>query len=188
MDPLWLAVSIALSGPTGAALGLPAAVATAPEAPSTRLVAPVTDGSTNRAGPWRAPVQPLQIDRAFDAPTQDWLPGHRGVDLRAPAGTAVSAPADGVVAFAGMVAGRPVLSVDHVDPHDPTGTVRTTYEPVTAAVSRGDRTSAGQTIGTVADATHCDRGCLHWGARRGRSYVDPMSFLRARIRLWTPHG
>ncbi|MFV0254360.1 MAG: M23 family metallopeptidase [Beutenbergiaceae bacterium] len=109
----------------------------------------------------------------FDAPSVPWASGHRGVDLAAAANAPVVAAADGVVAFAGTVAGRGVVSIDHADG------IRTTYEPVLAAVSAGQSVAAGQVIGTVAaQGSHCDpNSCLHWGARVGQSYLDPLSLL-----------
>jgi murein DD-endopeptidase MepM/ murein hydrolase activator NlpD len=56
-------------------------------------------------------------------------PGHRGVDLAAVAGAPVLAAGAGTVVFAGTVAGRGVVSVDH------SGGLRTTYEPVLPTVT-----------------------------------------------------
>ena len=76
---------------------------------------------------WRAPVSPVAVVRHFDPPAHRWLPGHRGVDLRTTVGAAVRAAGSGRVTFAGTLAGRGVVTVDH-------GTLRTTYEPVEALV------------------------------------------------------
>lgn len=117
-------------------------------------------------------MRPLRVVTMFTAPPQPWARGHRGVDLAAGPGAVIVAPADGVVAFAGMVAGRPVLSVDHA------GGLRSTYEPVVARVAVGDRVTQGQMIGVLADGpSHCSSSCLHWGARRGDVYVDPLSLI-----------
>ncbi|WP_460490619.1 M23 family metallopeptidase, partial [Corynebacterium nasicanis] len=70
-----------------------------------------------------SPTGSVHVLRAFDRPEHNWLPGHRGVDLALPVGGAVVAAGDGVVAFAGVVAGTPTVSVDHADG------VRTTYQP-----------------------------------------------------------
>lgn len=127
---------------------------------------------------------PTDIWRGFEAPDGRWAPGHRGVDLLHAAGTPVVSAADGVVAFAGAVAGRGVISVLHGDG------VRTTYEPVVATVRRGDQVRAGEPIGTLAAARwHCaPASCLHWGARREGpgDYLDPLLLLQARavIRLY----
>ncbi|ATA29105.1 putative membrane protein [Mycobacterium lepraemurium] len=50
---------------------------------------------------------PPVVVRAFDAPAQDWHPGHRGVDLAGTAGQPVYAAGAGTVVFAGLLAGRP---------------------------------------------------------------------------------
>src|SRR5207302_1477269 len=42
------------------------------------------------------------VTRAFLAPPQPWLPGHRGVDLAGTPGEQVLAAGPGVVAFAGV--------------------------------------------------------------------------------------
>ena len=49
----------------------------------------------------------------------------------------------GVVVFAGPLAGRGVVSIEHA------GGLRTTYEPVTASVTAGASVAAGQPIGTL---------------------------------------
>ena len=49
--------------------------------------------------------------RPFDPPPQPWLAGHRGVDLAGEPGAAVVSAAAGTVIFAGVVAGRGVVSV-----------------------------------------------------------------------------
>ncbi|WP_152192902.1 M23 family metallopeptidase [Georgenia satyanarayanai] len=128
-----------------------------------------------------------EVVRPFAAPPERWAAGHRGVDLALPAGAHVRAAADGVVAFAGRVAGRGVVSVDHADG------VRTTYEPVTAAARRGEQVTAGQLLGALEPlGHHCSESpCLHWGARRGRDvYIDPLTLLSENvvIRLLPEHG
>lgn len=125
------------------------------------------------AARWAWPLTPRpRVARLFDAPPQPWLAGHRGVDLAAPAGAEVRAPADGVVAFRGTVASRPVLSIDHA------GGLRSTYEPVTSALIAGTVVSRGQVIGTLATGHDCPAAsCLHWGVRRGEAYLDPLSLV-----------
>ncbi len=115
-----------------------------------------------------------RVVRAFDPPAQRWAAGHRGVDLLAQDGVVVRAAGAGSVAFAGPLAGRGVVVVAHDD-----GT-RTTYEPVTATVTRGDRVGVGQAVGRLSVAGgHClPLVCLHWGRRRGDVYLDPMLLLR----------
>ncbi|WP_161606119.1 M23 family metallopeptidase [Microlunatus speluncae] len=109
----------------------------------------------------------IQVLRPFDPPAEQWDAGHRGVDLAAAAGSPVLAAAGGTVTFAQRLAGRGVVVVDH-------GTTRTTYEPVTQLQPVGTRVEAGTRIGTL-EPGHCrPADCLHWGWRRGESYLDPM--------------
>ncbi len=85
------------------------------------------------------------------------------------------APADGVIAWSGPVARRPVVVVAHGSG------LRTTYEPVIADHGPGTAVIRGQPIGTVArsPASHCSpASCLHWGALRGATYLDPLALLR----------
>lgn len=146
-----------------------------------------TAGWLGPDGPgWVLPVGPEhgppRVLTGFDPPALPWLPGHRGVDLAAAAGEPVRAAGDGVVAFAGPVAGRGVISLRHP------GGVVTTYEPVRAEVGAGAVVRAGRIIGTVSPATvvhrSCPQTCLHWGARRDGRYIDPLSLVAPRpVRL-----
>jgi murein DD-endopeptidase MepM/ murein hydrolase activator NlpD len=111
------------------------------------------------------------VVRRFDAPTPDWQPGHRGVDLLGQPGETVVAAAAGTITYAANLAGRGVLVISH-------GELRTTYEPVTASVSAGERVSAGQAVATLDSGHTCPGGtCLHWGLKRGDEYLDPLSLL-----------
>jgi murein DD-endopeptidase MepM/ murein hydrolase activator NlpD len=133
------------------------------------------------AGAFDWPLRPRPaVVRAFDKPEQNWLPGHRGVDLAGVPGQPVLAAGDGYVAFAGTVAGKPVVSIDHA------GGLRTTYEPVEATTTLGRRVARGSPIGTLAPGhPGCLLpACLHWGVRRAREYLDPLGLLHlAPIRL-----
>lgn len=121
---------------------------------------------------WPVGDRPAVV-RGWEPPATPYGPGHRGVDLAAPTGTPVRAVAAGRVSFAGRVAGRGVVSVELAG----TG-LRTTYEPVHASVRTGDKVAAGAVVGSVeAAGAHCGGVCLHWGLRRGESYLDPLSLL-----------
>jgi murein DD-endopeptidase MepM/ murein hydrolase activator NlpD len=132
-------------------------------------------------GFWRPPMDgDLTVARPFDELPHRFAPGHRGVDLRGTPWSPVLAAGDGVVVFAGMVAGRPVVSIDHADG------LRTTYEPVDPSVAAGQPVARGAPIGTLAmgHAGCPASACLHWGLRRGEIYLDPMGLLRpTRVRL-----
>ncbi|MBA2944808.1 peptidoglycan DD-metalloendopeptidase family protein [Streptomyces sp. PSKA28] len=143
-------------------------------------------GVRGRAGPpepmpavaevWPVGVRPVVV-RGWEPPATEYGPGHRGVDLAAAAGAPVRAVAPGRVSFAGRVAGRGVIAVELDGTGDPP--LRTTYEPVRAEVEKGDEVVTGQIIGTVeAGGSHCpDTGCLHWGLRRGDTYLNPLLLL-----------
>lgn len=145
--------------------------------------APSRDGPPPDAGPggWTWPLAPRPtVVRRFDVGPFRWSRGHRGVDLDAAPADAVIAPAGGVVTFARIVVGRPVVVITHA------GGVRTSYEPVRAAVPVGAVVRRGDVIGHVMSAgNHCGAAvCLHWGARRGGDYIDPLTLLgRPRIVL-----
>ena len=126
------------------------------------------------------PLAPLTVVAGFAPPLHAWDAGNRGVDLAAYPGEPVSAATAGFVLYAGLLAGRGVISIRD-------GTLRTTYEPVDPAVHIGDHVVAGQLIGYVsfaADACGPPGSCLHWGALQSGVYVDPMGLLRSqRVRL-----
>ncbi|MGY1812173.1 M23 family metallopeptidase [Blastococcus sp. SYSU D00820] len=129
---------------------------------------------------WTSPLPGAPVTRPFEAPPSPYAAGHRGVDLAASPGAPVRAAGAGVVAFAGMVAGRPVVSIDHADG------LRTTYEPVTPSVGAGRTVARGDPIGVLARGhLECPvDACLHWGLRRGEVYLDPLALLRPpRVRL-----
>lgn len=132
---------------------------------------------------------PPAVVHGFDAPSPNWNPGHRGVDLSGTPGQRVYAAGGATVVFAGPLAGRPVISLAHP------GGLRTSYEPVRAAVRVGQLVTAETVIGElVAGHPGCmAAACLHWGAMWGPAaradYVDPLGLLRSTpIRLKPLHG
>lgn len=113
-----------------------------------------------------------RITRSADIPEKNWLPGHRGVDLALSVGGEVRAAEDGTVAFTGVVAGTPVVSIDHPDG------IRTTYQPVHALVAAGEPVDEGQVIGRLAASRAGEHDGLHWGALTGKdAYINPLSLL-----------
>ncbi|SDB98372.1 Peptidase family M23 [Geodermatophilus telluris] len=140
------------------------------------LPAPAVARPAAAVGPlWTSPLgDPPEVTRPFAPPPSPYGPGHRGADLAGAPGAVVGAAGDGVVVFAGMVAGRPVVSVDHAEG------LRTTYEPVAPVVAAGQAVARGAPLGTlVGGHDGCPvAACLHWGLRRGGVYLDPLSLLR----------
>jgi murein DD-endopeptidase MepM/ murein hydrolase activator NlpD len=128
-----------------------------------------------RSALWTPPLTgDLRVSRPFDPPATGYGAGHRGVDLASAAGQPVLAAGAGVVLFAGMVAGRPVVSILHADG------LRTTYEPVLSSVRAGQAVARGSPIGRLlAGHAGCPAAaCLHWGLIRGDAYLDPLLLLR----------
>ena len=122
---------------------------------------------------------PPAVVRGFDAPSPNWNPGHRGVDLAGAPGQPVYAAGGATVVFAGLLAGRPVVALAHP------GGLHTSYEPVRAAVRVGQLVTAQTVIGElVAGHPRCRaKACLHWGAMwgpaSGANYVDPLGLLKS---------
>ncbi len=158
-------------------------VTAASAAPPARRTAPPAGPAVSA---YVAPVAEVSVVRPFEAPATPFGPGHRGVDLATRSGQAVHAAGTGVVSFAGSVAGRGVVVVQHAD------SVSTEYEPVAPTVARGQRVHIGAVIGHVQGrhGSCAPGGCLHWGARRGTAYFDPLLLLRplgpVRLLPWRP--
>ncbi|WP_077798940.1 murein hydrolase activator EnvC [Streptomyces sp. JHA26] len=170
----WVAVLLAVM-----ALGPPR-----PERPAPSVTPAAVSVAGPRRGPgpavpavarfWPVGTRPAVL-RGWEPPATPYGPGHRGVDLAAPAGAPVRAVAAGRVVFAGRVAGRGVVSLELTGTGEPP--LRTTYGPVRASVRGGDEVAAGEPLGTVEPAgPHCS-ACLHWGVLRGDVYLDPLALL-----------
>ncbi|MEV6247083.1 M23 family metallopeptidase [Streptomyces sp. NPDC051742] len=121
---------------------------------------------------WPVGPPPPEILRGWQPPAGPYAPGHRGVDLAAPADAPVLAPAAGTVTFAGPVGGRGVLTLTLPGTGAPP--LRTTFSPVTPLVKAGTTVRAGTPVARVAPGTHCARTCLHWGLLRGDLYLNPL--------------
>jgi murein DD-endopeptidase MepM/ murein hydrolase activator NlpD len=171
------AVAAAVAGAGFAAIG-PAAAGPAAAgrgaglspAQSGAALAPAPPGPAYGTYDW--PVDGPVI-RPFEPPESPYGAGHRGIDIAAPAGTVVRAAADGVVAFAGSVAGGRYVSIDHPDG------VRTTYSWFSAiSVRAGDPVRRGDPVG-ASGLGHpgVDPAHLHFGARYAGTYLDPMLLL-----------
>jgi len=141
-------------------------------APSTTPGA-AADVSDVPVGTWPLPPVP-EVVAVFDPPDTPYGRGHRGVDLAGWVGAPVRAALPGTVTYAGSLAGRGVVVVDH-------GATRTTYQPVAATVAVGDAVGAGSGIGHLAaGGSHCaPRACLHWGWIEGETYLDPLLLVGA---------
>lgn len=141
----------------------------APTAPAAASATPSTQGV------WPLQPQPAVV-AGFDPPDSPYGAGHRGVDLAGHVGQVVHAALGGTIVFAGMLAGRGVVVVDH-------GATRTTYEPVAPTVRLGQPVARGAPIGRLTlVGSHCfPSACLHWGLIRNADdvYLDPLSLVGA---------
>lgn len=134
------------------------------------------------AAPAETPRTPEEFDRdwawpllgarvvvePFLAPAHAYGPGHRGIDIAPSTDASVYAPADGVVAFRGVVVDRAVLTIDHGD-----GLV-SSFEPILSAASAGTVVGKGELLGTIDVGGHAAAGTLHVGVRSDGVYVNPM--------------
>ena len=175
------AVPVPVAGQMGATGRGPVAQAVpVPVAPPPPVMAPAPPAPVAPPPPAGAPAPvPGEVVAPFRPPATPYGPGHRGVDLAARPGEQVRAPAGGTVFFAGQVAGKRYVTIDHG------GGLRTTYGGLGAiAVRAGQVVAAGQAIARLAArATHLD-----WGALLDGSYVDPLLlFTRAPRLRWSAH-
>lgn len=139
-----------------------------------------------RAWPVTGPagIRPTVL-RDWDPPPSPWAAGHRGVDLASSTGAEVRAAAPGQVAYAGTVAGRGVLTIEVS--HSGRPPLRTTYEPVDPTARKGQHVTAGQKVAVLQRGPfHCRAPCLHWGLRRGKTYLNPLSLLPRSMLLGGP--
>jgi murein DD-endopeptidase MepM/ murein hydrolase activator NlpD len=125
------------------------------------------------------PIEEGRIVALASIPEPNWHAGHRGLDIAADASAPVLSPGAGRVAFAGTVAGRPVVAVE-LDIG-----LRATLEPVVASVEVGSRVPRGAALGVLAPAaSHCGAApCLHWGLKDGERYLDPLDWLEGYGRI-----
>ncbi|MDT0157068.1 M23 family metallopeptidase [Microbacterium sp. ARD32] len=122
--------------------------------------------------PWQWPVNGArEVVEPFRMPTHDYGPGHRGMDVAAAPDAPVRSPADGVVAFRGVVVDRPLITIDHGGGHV------STLEPVASELRPGQPVKAGDVVGSVSHGGHAVRGSLHVGVRIDGEYVNPRGFF-----------
>lgn len=98
---------------------------------------------------------------------------HMGIDVAAPSGTPVVAPADGLVSFAGREAeyGR-LICLDHGHGYSTMfGHLKDLF------VQTGDKVKRGQTIGTVGTSGNSTGPHLHYEVRIDGNPVNPARYL-----------
>jgi hypothetical protein len=98
---------------------------------------------------------------------------HEGIDLCAPRGTPIVAPADGFVRFAGSRAGYGLtIAIDHG-----TGMITWFAHVGTLKASRGQSVKRGQIIGTVGTSGRSTAPHVHYEVRKAGSAVDPVQYM-----------
>jgi murein DD-endopeptidase MepM/ murein hydrolase activator NlpD len=122
---------------------------------------------------FQAPVTAPIVDH-FRPPACMWCAGNRGIDYAVAPGTPVHAAGPGRVDFAGPVGKELFVVLSHPDG------LRTTYAFLqSVSVSVGHNVAAGDVVALAGPD-------LHFGVRRGDTYLDPEPFLigrRMRARL-----
>jgi murein DD-endopeptidase MepM/ murein hydrolase activator NlpD len=104
---------------------------------------------------------------------QRWGRLHAGIDIAAPAGTAIVASASGRVMYAGTMSGYGLIVViQH------SGNIASAYAHNSRInVSVGQTVGQGQTIAAVGCTGTCYGDHVHFEIRVGGSPVDPMGYL-----------
>ncbi|HWC31871.1 MAG TPA: peptidoglycan DD-metalloendopeptidase family protein, partial [Actinomycetota bacterium] len=119
-----------------------------------------------------APPVDAVIARYFDDPASPYGPGHRGIDYAVAAGTRVRAAGDGVVSWAGSVAGNLSVTIDHGSG------LETTYSMLASLeVTRGEAVDEGRFLGTAGRDHDGASAGLHFGVKLHDDYVDPLDHL-----------
>jgi murein DD-endopeptidase MepM/ murein hydrolase activator NlpD len=129
---------------------------------------PVADlGATRTAASSTAFGMPVQgkIIRGYQKKKND------GIDISAPAGTAVAAAASGTVAAVTKdTKGVPIVVIKHE------GGLLTVYAGLDGLkVKKGDKVKRGQSIATIRAG---DPAFVHFEIRKGTESVDPMGYLQ----------
>ncbi|MGO1068233.1 M23 family metallopeptidase [Lysobacter sp. CA199] len=100
--------------------------------------------------------------------------GHSGMDIAAPTGTAIKAPAAGVITFAGpdlyLTGGTVLLDHGH-------GVSSNFLHMSRIDVKVGDRVTQGQVIGAVGATGRATGPHLHWGMNWFDVRIDPLLVL-----------
>jgi hypothetical protein len=138
------------------------------------LLAVALLGAPAVAGPSRFFIPPVDgpIAQRFEAPATAYGSGHRGLDYGVDPGTLVRAASAGVVTFAGRVAGRNAVTIDHGQGLETTYTILAEIR-----VAAGELVGQGRYLGTTAEAHPGAATGLHFGVKLRDQYVDPLDYL-----------
>ncbi len=142
------------------AISRSAYTAFSPETPEFGFILPVEGRMTS----------PFGLRRFFNGEERN---PHSGLDIAAPTGTPIRAPAPGtVVAAADMFFNGKAVFIDHGQ-----GLVTMYCHLDAIAVKEGQRVERGETIGTVGATGRATGPHLHWSVSLNDARVDPLLFL-----------
>lgn len=152
-----------------AALGVAALLVLSPAAGASGDSGAAPKAQATSEDDWRWPFAgPRTVVEPYRAPAHAYGPGHRGIDIAPDEDGTVRAPADGVVAFRGVVVDRPLLTIDHG------GGLVSSFEPMVSTLDPGTAVAEGDALGTLDVGGHTARGTLHVGVRQDGTYINPM--------------
>lgn len=131
-------------------------------------------GDSLRKAFLKSPLKFTRISSGFGMrvhPILGFSKKHYGVDLAAPRGTPIWAPADGTVVFAGRqgISGN-MIKLRHVRGYQ---TVFAHLSSIAREVRRGGRVTQKQVIGKVGSTGRSTGPHLHYGMKRDGKFVDP---------------
>ncbi len=132
----------------------------------------VWTSTAHASGTWVWPIVGA-VTRGYDPPGTPYGSGHRGIDIGAPQGTPIHAPAPGRVTFSGKVGGALFLTIDHG------GGVASTYSwASTLLAKKGDVVAAGDVV-ALSGFGHPGGSvsCLHFGVKLNGGSVATMDYL-----------
>ena len=178
----WEAQAAALEAQSAAVAAAATAPPPAPPPASPDAAAPPPEGSSEAESPAPAQAPTAPPSSGFVWPVrgsivspygQRWGRLHAGIDISAPAGTAIVASASGRVTYAGSMSGYGLIVViQHAN------NVATAYAHNSRiSVSVGQSVAQGQVIAAVGCTGSCYGDHVHFEVRVGGSPVDPMSYL-----------
>ena len=114
-----------------------------------------------------------QFSRGRKHPVLHVTRPHEGIDVAAPMGTAIVAPADGRVRFVGNQSGYGlVLEIDHGN-----GIVTRFAHQSRVVVRQGDRVTRGQHVGNVGNSGLSTGPHLHYEIHVNGRVVDPLTYV-----------
>ncbi|WEK45348.1 MAG: M23 family metallopeptidase [Candidatus Andeanibacterium colombiense] len=132
--------------------------------------------------PSRSPLAKALLTSGYGMRTHPVLGGrrnHKGLDLAAPTGTPVYAPADGLIARADWFSSYGnYIQIEHG------GELQTRYGHLSGfAVHAGDRVHKGDLIGYVGTTGRSTGPHLHYEVRVAGESVDPTPYLAGEVSL-----